>query len=204
TVDARRTMTIRMLATSAAPPQCGITHGEPAMPMPFPRRPLVLALALALPFGLVACKQPATDAPASAADGAATVSATDRQAESARLNAWFDKKYEEQLQFSPTQMTFLGRKDKYDQVDDVSEAGIRKLAAWQQASVQEMEAGFDYDKLDPEAQLSWDLWKKQADTAQAGLQFLEDGYPFNQMFGMQTQAPTLIINFHRSEERRVG
>lgn len=33
------------------------------------------------------------------------------------------------------------------------------------------EAGFDYDKLDPGAQLSWDLWKKQGETGRDGLPF---------------------------------
>src|SRR3546814_14178070 len=76
---------------------------------------------------------------------------------------------------SPIQLTFLGRKELYDQIDDMSEAGIRKQVAWLQASAGEMEGKFDYDALDPEAQLSWDLWKKQAELAQAGLPFLEDG-----------------------------
>jgi hypothetical protein len=46
----------------------------------------------------------------------------------------------------------------------MSEAGMRKQLAWQEASVKEMEAGFDYDKLDPETQLSWDLWKRSTRT----------------------------------------
>src|SRR5690606_9997931 len=163
------------------------------------RRPLVIALALALPFGLVACKQPAAETPVVAAD-AGTAGSAGQQDETARLNAWFDKKYEEQLQFNPSQLTFLGRKELYDQIEDVSEAGIRKQVAWQEASVQEMEAGFDYDKLAPEAQLSWDLWKEQAELAREGLAFLEDAYPFEQMFGMQSQAPTFMINFHKVDE----
>ena len=164
------------------------------------RRTLTVALALALPLGLVACKQPATDAPAATTDASAVAGDAERQDETARLNAWFDKKYEEQLQFNPSQLTFLGRKELYDQVEDVSEAGIRKQVAWQKASVQEMEAGFDYDKLTPEAQLSWDLWKEQAELAEEGLAFLGDAYPFEQMFGMQSQAPTFIINFHKVDE----
>lgn len=50
------------------------------------------------------------------------------------------------------------------------------------------EAGFDYDKPDPEAQLCWDLWKKY-ETARDGLPFLVDGYPFDKANGMQSQAP---------------
>jgi len=166
------------------------------------RNALAVALALALPFGLVACKQPAADAPSAGAEATTTAASSDRQSETARLNAWFDAQYEEQLQFSPIQLTFLGRKELYDQIDDVSEAAIREQAAWLQASVAEMEASFDRDKLGLEAQLSWDLWKKQADLAQAGLQFLGNGYPFNQMFGMQSQAPTFMINFHKVDEEK--
>src|SRR3546814_16849649 len=82
----------------------------------------------------------------------------------------------------------------------MSEAGIRKQVAWLQASAGVMEGKFDYDAPDPEAQLSWDLWKKQAELAQAGLPFLEDGYPFDQMNGMQSQAPMFMINFHKVDE----
>lgn len=167
------------------------------------RTSLAIALALALPLGLVACKQPAAEAPSASANASAdTAAANDRQGETARLNAWFDKKYEEQLQFSPIQLTFLGRKELYDQIDDASEAGIRKQVAWLEASVKEMEAGFDYAKLDPEAQLSWDLWKKQYETARDGLPFLVDGYSFDQMNGMQSQAPTFMINFHRVDDEK--
>src|SRR3546814_13790956 len=82
----------------------------------------------------------------------------------------------------------------------MSEAGIRKQVAWLQASAGEMEGKFDYDALDPEAQLSWDLWKKQAELAQAGLPFLGDGYPFDHMNGMPSQAPRSMINFHKDDE----
>src|SRR3546814_5439821 len=151
-------------------------------------------------LALVACKQPAAN-PDTAAAAAATASTSDQQSETGLLNAWFDEKYEEQLQFSPLQLSFLGRKELYDQTDDMSEAGIRKQVAWLQASAGEMEGKFNYDALDPEAQLSWDLWKKQAELAQAGLPFLEDGYPFDQMNGMQSQAPMFMINFHKVDGR---
>jgi len=52
------------------------------------------------------------------------------------------------------------------------------------------EAGFDYDKPDPEAQLSWDLWKKQYETARDGLPFLVGSYAFDKMNGMPSQTPT--------------
>lgn len=105
------------------------------MRIPTTRNALAVALALALPFGLVACKQPATDAASAGAESTAAAASADQQSETARLNAWFDAQYEEQLQFSPIQLTFLGRKELYYQIDDLSEAGIRKQVAWLQASV---------------------------------------------------------------------
>ncbi len=50
------------------------------------------------------------------------------------------------------------------------------------------EAGFDYDKPDPGAQLSRNPWKKY-ETARDGLPFLVDGYPFDKVNGMQRETP---------------
>jgi uncharacterized protein (DUF885 family) len=165
------------------------------------RLSLAIALALALPLGLAACKQPTGDTPSTetSAPAARTTEAV-RQAETARLNAWFEEQYEEQLKFSPIRLTFLGRKELYDQIDDVSDAAIRKQLDWMEASVKEMETTFDHDKLDPEAQLSWALWKKQYESARDGMPFLLDGYSFDQMNGMHSMAPTFMINFHKVDD----
>ena len=172
------------------------------MPPFLPRTALALAVALSLGFGLAACSKPAADTTPAATAAAAAPTAEQVKAESARLNAWFEKKYEEQLQFSPIQLTMLGRKELYDQIDDMSEAGMRRQLAWQEASVKEMEAGFDYKKLDPETQLSWDLWKKQYENARDGMAFLGNGYPFEQMGGVQSFAPTFLINFHKVADEK--
>ena len=162
--------------------------------------PLAIALALALPLGLAACDRGATPAPAATAPAAAPATAEEREAETARINAWFEDKFEQQLQLSPLRLTFLGRKELYDQLDDVSDAGIQQRLDWMEASVTEMEAEFDYDRLDPEAQLSWNLWKKQYESLRDGMPFLLDGYTFDQMNGMHSMAPTFMINFHRVDE----
>src|SRR5687767_6600753 len=75
--------------------------------------------------------------------------------ETARINKWFEVKFEEQLAFSPIQQTFLGRKS--GEIDDLSIAAQDKQLAWQRASVAEMKKLFDYSKLDPEAQTSYDI-----------------------------------------------
>jgi uncharacterized protein (DUF885 family) len=169
------------------------------MPHAFHRSALALAVALSL--GLAACDKPASD-PATTAAASAAAKAEQVKAESARLNAWFETQYEEQLKFSPIQLSFLGRKELNDQLDDMSEAGIRKQEAWMAASVKEMESKFDYKKLDPETQLSWDLWKRQYEDARDGLPFLGNGYLFNQMRGPQSFVPTFLINFHKVDDEK--
>ena len=79
-------------------------------------------LALSIAALLAGCN-PAQDTKTTTAAAAEPATAAETKAalsESERLNQWFETKYEEQLQMSPLQMTFLGRKDKQDQIDDVT------------------------------------------------------------------------------------
>ena len=102
----------------------------------------------------------ATAQPVQAQDTAtaSSTSAKAQQPETERLNAWFDKKFEEQLAFSPISQTFLGRKTDYDQIDDYSiEAEDRQLE-WMRNATAEMKRDFDYDKLTHDGKISWDMW----------------------------------------------
>lgn len=156
------------------------------------RRPLILS---ALVLALAACN-PSPDA-STPATGTST--RIDTAAETERLNAWFEEKYEERLLQSPLQLTFLGRRERQDELDDMSEQAALDQLAWQAATVEELTANFDYDALTDEARLSWDLWVLQYENARAGIEFLRNGYVFDQMSGPQSFLPTILINFHRVE-----
>lgn len=152
---------------------------------------------------LTACQDQA-EAPVSAAEATpapaavATAPNTDTAlSESDRLNAWFDEQYEALLQRSPTQLTILGRKDRYDELDDFGEAALRADIAWRQATVEEMRANFEYDALTPQAKESWDLWVYQTERAEAGLEFMYNNYLFSELGGPEALLPTFMINFHR-------
>ncbi|UNK42438.1 DUF885 domain-containing protein [Luteimonas sp. S4-F44] len=163
-------------------------------------RAIAAGSTLALALALAACG-PSAPAPSDPTDtGVARGQAA--QDESARLNAWFETQYEALLQKSPTQLTFLGRKDQNDRLDDMSEQASRDRLAWLQASVAEMEAQFDYDALDAETKLSWDLWKRQYESAQDGMAFLADGYVFDQMNGMHSAFPTFMISIHKVDDEQ--
>ena len=114
--------------------------------------------------------------------------------ETARLNAWFEARFEEQLAFSPIQQTFLGRKS--NAIDDMSLAAQDKQLAWQRATVADLKKSFDYAKLTPEAQTSYDLWIYQLQQAEAALPFRTNAYVFDQMTAIHAFFPQLLIAFH--------
>jgi len=122
------------------------------------------------------------------------------QSESERLNLWFADKYEEQLQMSPIMLTFLGRKDQYDKIDDMSEAEEKRQLAWQSAAAQELKASFDYQKLDDESKTSYDLWLYQYQEAVDNDKFTEYGYVFTQMQGIQSFAAQFLMSFHKVDD----
>lgn len=126
----------------------------------------------------------------------------DAQSESERINDWFAKKYEEQLQASPIMLTFLGRKDHYDKIDVMTEAEeIRKLAQ-QKQDVEALKANFDYEKLNDEAKISYDIWLHQYEEAVEGQQYKQNAYIFTQMQGIQAFAAQFLINFHKVDEEK--
>ena len=133
-----------------------------------------------------------------AADPAAIAAAQAEQ--SAKLNAWFDAKYEEQLQFSPIGLTFQGRKDKNDQIDCFTFACADEQLAWQKAATDELKATFPYDSLSPTDKDSYDLWVYQYDRAAAGVAYRTNGFVFDQMNGVQSFAPTFLMQFHQVDE----
>ena len=121
------------------------------------------------------------------------------KSETEKLNAWFEVKYEEELMMSPLSLTFQGRKDRYNEIDDMSEATQLERIKWKGHSVQEMVSTFDYSKLSNAAKISYDLWEHQYESALAGRAFMRRGYIFHQMSGTHSFFPTLMMNYHTVE-----
>lgn len=117
--------------------------------------------------------------------------------EAPSLTEWLDDKFEEGLQFSPIQMTFLGRKDRYDELGSFTFEALSEELAWRKESVEALQATFDRADLSADEQLSYDLWIYQYERAAESAQFFYDGLTFDQMNGAQSFIPTFLINFHR-------
>ncbi|WP_143959783.1 DUF885 domain-containing protein [Litoribacter populi] len=121
------------------------------------------------------------------------------QGKDAELNNWLDEQYEEQLMMSPLQLTAQGRKERYDEIDDLSEEAEEKELKWMENSVREMESKFNKDELSPEAQVSYELWKYQYEMAKENAEFRRHPYVFEQMRGSHTFLPNILINYHKVE-----
>ena len=118
--------------------------------------------------------------------------------ETARINAWFEAKFKERLAFSPIRQTFLGQKS--GELDDMSIAAQDKQLAWQRAATAEMRKSFEYARLSPEAQTSYDVWVYQLEQAEAAVRFRTNGYVFDQMSAIHAFFPQLLVAFHRVDD----
>lgn len=138
-----------------------------------------------------------TEAPQTQSSETPAAAESQQLTESEKLNQWFDVKYEEQLAFSPLALTRLGRKELYDQIDDISEQGDAAKLAWMAESVAELESQFDYSQLDADAKISYDLWRFQYEQARMVDAYSRHRYLLTQMWGMQSYLPTIMINYHK-------
>lgn len=141
-------------------------------------------------FALAACGPTAPAAP----------TAEEIAKTSAELTAWFDAEYEEELQMSPIGLTFQGRKDQYDKLDDYSNAAIDRKLEWRRASVAEMKEKFDPAKLNEDAKTSYDIWAMSLDMEEKGAKYRHSPYIFVKD-GPHVFLPTFIMNFHEVSEK---
>lgn len=124
-----------------------------------------------------------------------SVTADSVAAETTRFVAWLDERYAELLDFSPMTKTRQGDKSNYGDLNDVSEAALDRALQWRRDSVARMQAEFNKDLLDTEAQLSWDLWEYQLEMAEMNLPFRRHSFIFGRN-GPQSSLPNDLINFH--------
>lgn len=158
--------------------------------------------AIATILALTACGQTSNTSPTLEAETppvvvAAEPSAEEIAAETERLNQWFEDKYEAEVLQSPIQLTFLGRDERQGEIDDFSVAALDAQLARSRANLAELRASFDYNKLTPDAKISYDIWVYQAERAEAASAFRSNAYVFEQMQAIHAFFPQLLIAFHQ-------
>src|SRR5206468_1769000 len=121
-------------------------------------------------------------------------------AESKRANEFFDKCWDETLPRHPVDESFYGIKTHYDQLEDLSdEKAAADHAVWQK-QLATLKRDFKPELLDPQAQLSYKLFEREAEREAEEFKFRFDVYPVSQMRGVHAQIPTFLINIHKIDD----
>lgn len=141
-------------------------------------------------------------AEAAALKDTGAMSPTKEITETDRLNAWFDVKYQEEILRSPITLTFLGRNERQGEIDDMSEEELERTLAITRANLAEIKSSFDYDKLNSDAQISYDIFVYQAERELASDEFRYNRYVFEQMRAIHSFLPQLLIAFHKVESKQ--
>ena len=122
-------------------------------------------------------------------------------AEDARLTAFLDAEFAQELKMRPQLATRLGIKEGQDRLDDISDAGARKLLDWRRASVARMKARFDRSKLSPDAQTNYDIWALELERAERAYKFRRYQPPFYSfLYSAHSQLPNFLINTHTVQD----
>lgn len=168
------------------------------------RKPISVALITAAV--LTACGQeqapPSNEAePAIASEQVSTVEATapsakEITAESKKANDFFEQIFEASVARSPEFLTYLGRKDRLDEWNDLSEENMLREHEITKQNLSDL-GNIDRAKLDPATALSYDLLKQSLENQIDDFQWRYYNYPVNQMFGRHSGVVSLLINQHR-------
>ena len=117
--------------------------------------------------------------------------------ESEKANAYFEKIFQERLDRSPEFKMWLGIKEDQGHWDDNSERAARVNFARTKNELRWLKNNIDYEKLDTHTQLSYDLFMYELERSIANHKYRYHNYPFNQMHGLQSGVPADLISLHK-------
>eukprot|EP01030_Chromulinospumella_sphaerica_P010983 gene10983-10786_t len=115
----------------------------------------------------------------------------------AKFTAFLDAAFDESIALSPEAMTSLGMKTDYGKLDDYTDAAADKALALSEDQLKRMKAGFAYDKLGPQSQISWKLFDQQVERAREGMRWRDHGYQATTNGSPAGEIPVFLINQHR-------
>ena len=117
--------------------------------------------------------------------------------ESEKANAYFEKIFQERLDRSPEFKMWLGIKEDQGHWDDNSERATRVNFARTKNELRWLKNNIDYEELDTQTQLSYDLFVYELERSIANHKYRYHNYPFNQMHGLQSGVPADLISLHK-------
>lgn len=156
------------------------------------RRLLVSTVAATAVMGAVLAGAPAA---VLAQESAAPVAAT--QSEDARLAAFFEQAFQEQIALSPQTMTALGIKRDYDKLNDTTDAAAERALALSERQLAQLNDQFNPRTLSDESRMSWRLFEYGVEQARLSSRWRDWGYQFAANGNPTTGLPAFMINNHR-------
>ena len=156
---------------------------------------IVIAISAAL---TVACSNDTTTQVTKTANIATeTVQLNNITSASVAANELFDTIFMEGVNRNPVRQTYLGIKTDYDKWQNLSEENSAKELAFTKEALRRIQV-IDINKLDKQTKLSYQLLSQKLEQQIADYQWRHHNYPVNQMFGVHSQIPALLINQHLS------
>lgn len=137
--------------------------------------------------------------PALSSDSAAQL--TDPVIASQAANKLFDAIFMEAVNRNPVRQTYLGIKIDYDKWQDLSEENSAQELAFAKEALQRMQV-IEVSNLDKQTKLSYKLLTQKLEQQIADYQWRHHNYPVNQMFGVHSQIPALLINQHSIDDAK--
>jgi uncharacterized protein (DUF885 family) len=116
--------------------------------------------------------------------------------QSVALTAYLDAEFEKELQLNPEMLTRLGRKERYAELSERTEAADDRKLAWRRKSVADMKSRFSPARLSEDARISYEIWALELERAERTNRWRRHRYLFDRN-GLHTGAPNFMINFHR-------
>ncbi|MDO1559333.1 DUF885 domain-containing protein [Brevundimonas sp. 2R-24] len=160
------------------------------------RRALLTASVLALAVAVSGCAHMAAAPAAPAAPAVVQTPAPDAAAEDARLTAFLDAAFREQLALSPESLSQFGSKQHNDRLDDYTRAGSEQSLALAERHLAEMRRQFDPARLSEQGRISMALFEDGVANQRMFLRWREHSYLVTNNGAPTSNIPVLLLNNH--------
>jgi uncharacterized protein (DUF885 family) len=127
----------------------------------------------------------------------APAAATGPAAEDARLNAFLDAAFDEQIATNPQLLTSLGSRQLYDRLNDFTDAYRARQLALKEGQLAELRHRFDPARLSPAGRLSFRLFEKDVADDAAAFRWRWHNFPATNNGSPMGSIPVFLINNHR-------
>ena len=118
-------------------------------------------------------------------------------AESKKVNDFFQKSFDDNVDNYPEYQTRLGIKKDYGKLNDNSPAAAERDLNINKEELQWLTDSVNVAALSKDALLSYKLFKQGVENNIDDYKYRLHNYPVNQMFGAQSGKPAFLINMHR-------